>query len=148
MKQTHDIKLAESLSPITKKLDEFNKSTRKVGDIIKESNSKIDVKALPNSSKFSKSMREMLGSLMSSHNSLKITKDGGYTNIFGVLIQISGADTIEINRKIYELTPEVFKALSNPLYTVNTMKIDDDFFMLYNILKDVNCTVITDRPSK
>ena len=32
-KQTHDIKLAESLSPITKKL-EVNKSTKKLGDVI------------------------------------------------------------------------------------------------------------------
>ena len=29
LKQTHDIKLAESLSPITKKLEEVNKSTKK-----------------------------------------------------------------------------------------------------------------------
>ena len=36
VKQTHDIKLAESLSPITKRLDEVNKSTKKVGDILKE----------------------------------------------------------------------------------------------------------------
>ena len=50
LKQTHDVKLAESLSPITKKLDNLNKSTQEVGDIIKESNSKIDIKALPNSS--------------------------------------------------------------------------------------------------
>ena len=28
LKQTHDIKLAESLSPVTKRLDEFNKSTQ------------------------------------------------------------------------------------------------------------------------
>ena len=28
LKQTHDIKLAESLSPITKKLEKFNKSTK------------------------------------------------------------------------------------------------------------------------
>ena len=28
LKQTHDIKLAESLSPVTKKLDEVNKSTQ------------------------------------------------------------------------------------------------------------------------
>ena len=34
LKQTHDIKLAESLSPITKKLDE---SGNKLGDVIKES---------------------------------------------------------------------------------------------------------------
>ena len=56
LKQTHDIALAESLSPITKKLDEVNKSTQKslspinkkldtinestqkVGDIIRDSN--------------------------------------------------------------------------------------------------------------
>ena len=29
LNQTHDIKLAESLSPITKKLDEVDKSTKK-----------------------------------------------------------------------------------------------------------------------
>ena len=29
LKQTHDIKLAESLSPIIKKLEEVNKSTKK-----------------------------------------------------------------------------------------------------------------------
>ena len=34
IKQTHDIKLAESLSPITKKLDE---TTKKIGDVIEES---------------------------------------------------------------------------------------------------------------
>ena len=39
LKQTHDFKLAESLSPITKKI-EVNKSTKKLCDVIKESNSK------------------------------------------------------------------------------------------------------------
>ena len=39
LKQTHDIKLAESLSPITKKLDTRNKSTKNLGEDIKESNS-------------------------------------------------------------------------------------------------------------
>ena len=36
LKQTHRFKLAESWSPITKNLDE---STKKLGEIIKESNS-------------------------------------------------------------------------------------------------------------
>ena len=36
-KQTHDIKLAESLSPVTKKLDEVNKSTEEsLSPIIKK----------------------------------------------------------------------------------------------------------------
>ena len=147
LKQTQDIKLAENFSPITKKLDTINKSTKELGDAIAESNSKIDLKSLPNSSQFSKPMQEMLGSLMSSHNSLKITKDGGYINILGVPIKISGPYTIKIIENIYELTPEVYKALSNPLYTGKTMKNDDDFLMLYNILKDIKFTGIKDRPS-
>ena len=34
LKQTHDIKLAESLSPISKNLDEVKKSTQKLGEIV------------------------------------------------------------------------------------------------------------------
>ena len=37
LKQTHDIKLAESLSPITKKLDPVNESTKQLGEIVKKS---------------------------------------------------------------------------------------------------------------
>ena len=36
LKETHDIKLPESLSPITKRLDEVKETTQKVGDIIKK----------------------------------------------------------------------------------------------------------------
>ena len=39
LKQTHDIKLAESLSPITKKLEEDKQSTKNLGDVLKDSNS-------------------------------------------------------------------------------------------------------------
>ena len=38
-KETHDIKLAESLSPITKRLDEVKNYTKKICEVIKESNS-------------------------------------------------------------------------------------------------------------
>ena len=76
LKQTHDIKVAESLSPKTKKLTDFEESAQKLGDVIKDSNSnnennqemvpvKVDsiipegdnikpnVRVLPNSSIFS-----------------------------------------------------------------------------------------------
>ena len=39
LNQTHDIKIAESLSPITKKLDEANDSTKKLSEVKMESNS-------------------------------------------------------------------------------------------------------------
>ena len=38
LKQTHDIKLTESFSRIIKKLDELTKTTRKLGDVMKETN--------------------------------------------------------------------------------------------------------------
>ena len=42
LKQTNDIKLAESLSPITKKLEEVNQSSKNLGEVIKESNSETE----------------------------------------------------------------------------------------------------------
>ena len=76
LNETHDNKLAESLSPVTKNLDTINESTKNLGKVIKESTlENIYIKALPNSSNFSDSMREMIGSLMRSKSSLKITQD-------------------------------------------------------------------------
>ena len=149
IKQTHDIKLAESLSPITKKLKTIKESTKNLGKEIEESNSKFDIKALPKSSKFNNSMRQMLGSLMNSRNSLKITQDeSGRANILGVPIQISEADTIKINENIYERTPAVYKALTSPLYTGKTMKNENDILMMDNIIKDLGYTGIGERDSK
>ena len=45
-----DVKLAESLSPITKKLDTINESTEDLGEEVKDSTSNVDIKALSNSS--------------------------------------------------------------------------------------------------
>ena len=92
-------------------------------------------------------MRQMTGSLMNSKNSLNITQDKfNRATILGVSIQISEGDTRKIKENYYELTPEVYKALSDPLYTGNTMNNDNDFLMLYNILKDVIYTGNGDRP--
>ena len=149
LEKTHDIKLAESLSPITKKLDNINKSTKNLRDVIKESNSEKIIKALPNNSQFSDSMRQMIGSLMNSRNSLKITQDeSGKANILGVPIQISGADTIKINENIYELTPEIYNALSDTGYTGRNMRNESDILMMNNILMDLGYTGDDDRNSK
>ena len=37
LKQTHDIKLAGNLSPVTKNLDTINENTKKFGEIVKKS---------------------------------------------------------------------------------------------------------------
>ena len=149
LKQTHDVKLAENLSPITKKLDTINESTKEIGEVIKETNSKADIKALPNSSKFSNAMRQMIGSLMNSRNSLKITQDeSGRANTLRVPIQISEGDTKKINENVYELTPEIYKDLTYTTYTGNTMKDEHDILMMYNIIRDLKYDGLGDRDSK
>ena len=82
-KQTHDVKLAESLSPITKKLDDVKKSnkesllpisekldiiidsTQRVGEII-ESNSEITPSVL---------LKDTFESLVNTDSLLKLNKD-------------------------------------------------------------------------
>ena len=168
LKQTHDIKLAESLSPITKKLEEVNKSTKKVGDILKEINSEnennqeivpveieledeniqTNLRALPNSSMFSDQMTKTLGRLMSSASSLKITStSSGATNL-GFPVYTLGGDRIQIKNDIYDLTPEIYKALSYTGYTGENLKNENDILMLYDIINDLGYTGIGDIKSK
>ena len=149
LKQTHDNKLAESLSLITKKLDNINKSTKEISKVFKESDSNDKIKALPNNSKFSNAMRQMIGSLMNSRNSLTITQDeSGRANILCVPIQISEGDTIKIIEIVYELTPEIYKALTYTTYTGNTRKDENDISMMYNIIRDLGYNGTGDRDSK
>ena len=148
LKQTHDIKLAESLSPITKKLDEVNKSTqesitpinkkldtinesiRKVGNIIKESNSEIIPSIL---------LQDTFKSLKNTTNSLKLNKDESDNySILKSAIKPLGGDKILVNdRNIYEFSPEIHKALSNSTYTGKSMKDENDRKNLYNFLTDI-----------
>ena len=165
LKQTHDIKLAESLSPITK---ELKKSTKEIGEVIKKSNSEnennqeivpvevesedeniqTNLKALPNSSMFSDQMTKTLGRLMSSLNSLKITASSSGPKILGVPIYTLGGDRIQIKVNIYDLTPEIYKALSDTGYTGKDMKNENDILMMNNIINDLGYTGIGDKPSK
>ena len=168
LKQTHDVKLAESLSPITNKLDEVKKSTKKVGAILRESNSEnenfqeivpveiesedeniqTNLRALPNSSMFSDQMTKTLGRLMSSSNSLKIKSTPSGATILGVPIYALGGDRLQIKDNVYDLTPEIYKALSYTGYTGENLKNENDILMLYNIVRDIGHTGIGDIKSK
>ena len=168
MKQTHDDKLAESLSPITKKVEEVNNSSEKVGEVIKGANSEnekiqevvpveiesedeniqTNLRALPNSSLFSDQMTKSLGRLMSSANSLKIKSTPSGPKILRVPINTLRGDRIQIKDNIYDLTPEIYKALSYTGYTGKTMKNENDILMLNNIIRDLVYTGIGDYTSK
>ena len=168
LKDTHDIKLAESLSPITKKLDKINKSTKKIRKVITPSNSEgennqeivpveiesedeniqTNLRALPNSSMFSDQMKKTLGRLMSSANSLKIDTTPSGATILGVPIITLGGDKLRIQANDYDLTPEIYKALSFTGYDGKTMKNENDILMLKNNIKDLRYTGRGDYQSK
>ena len=166
LEKTHDVKLAESLSPITKQLKE---STKKITAVINPSNSEnennqeivpveiesesedediqTNLRALPNSSLFSDQMAKTLGRLMSSANSLRIKSSPRGAEILGVPIITLGGDRIQIDDNVYDLTPEIYKALSYTWYTGKNLKNVDEILMLYNIIRDIEYTGKEDRPS-
>ena len=161
LKQTHDVELAESLSPITKKLDEFNKSTResltpksekldtinestqKVGDIIKESNDENNKEIVTTPSTL---LKDTFESLSGTSTSLKLNKDKiDNLCILDTPIRSIGGDKIQVYDNIYEVTPQIHKALSNPSYTGKSMKNESVKKNLYNFLTDIGYNGLSDE---
>ena len=116
-----------------------------MGDTIKQSNSEnentqeivlieidnfqTNIKSLTNSSNYSKSMREMLGSLKSSRKPLKNTQDDfGQATVLGVPFQRSGG--------------------SRTSYTGKTMKDENIILMMNIIISDLSYTSIGGKSSK
>ena len=125
LKQTHDNKLAESLSPITKNLDQVNETTKKRREFIKESNSANETPQLAienNQNDISLLMKERLSSLTRASNSLRLKQDDlGIMSILGTLLQ-TGGKKFKINDDVFELSPELHKTLSSTSYTGKTMR--------------------------
>ena len=94
---------------------------------------------------FSDKMTKTLGRLMSSANSLKIKASPSGPTILGVPIYTLGGDRIQIKDNIYDLTPEIYKALSYTGYDGKTMKNENDILMLNNIIRDLGYTGIGDN---
>ena len=150
LEKTHNIKLAESLSPITKKLDEVNESTQdtlspisqkldtinettqKVGEIIEESNPEPIPIVL---------MQDTIESLKDDNSSVKLNEDeDGNMTILNTPIKILGGDKVRANDNIYEFNNEIHKALSKSTFTGKSMRNYDDRWTLYNFLKDIGYT--------
>ena len=85
---------------------------------------------------------------MSSLNSLKIIASPSGPTILGVPIYTLSGDRIQIKDNIYDLTPEIYKTLSDTGYTGKTMKNESDILMMNNIKNDLGYTGVGDRDSK
>ena len=117
-------------------------------DNSEDNNIKANLRALPNNSIFSELMSSTLERLMSSLNSLKIKPALSGATILGVPIYTLGGDKLRIRDNKYELTPEIYKALSFTGYTGKSMKNERDILMMSNNLNDLGYTGIGDRDSK
>ena len=171
LKQTHDKKLAEIQSPISKKSHEVNESTTKIGETIRESNSEKEsfqevspveivsedendniqykIRALPNSNKLSSNLLEFLGALMNSENTLELLQDNSIgASILRTPIYTLGGDRIRKNDNIYVLTPEIYKFLSSTSYNGKTLMDENDYLMMNNVECDINYTGVVDKSSK
>ena len=67
--------------------------------------------------------------------------------MFGIPIHTLGVGRIQINDNVYDLTPEIYKALSSTSNTGKTMKNENDNLMINNIISDLGYTGIGDRHS-
>ena len=161
LKQTHDVKTAESLSTITKKLDEvkkstqeslspittkldnINESTKQLCELVKESNSENNKEIAITPSIL---LQDTFEYLAEAPNSLKLNKDKeGKLSILGVSVKSLCGDKIQIYDNIYEFNPEIHKALSRSSYTGISKKNHNDQRFMYNFLLDVGYTGVGDE---
>ena len=151
LKKTHDTKLVESLSPITEKLDEVNKSTQKVGEIIKKSQPSQNIENILQSSpsqtsaientNISRSLLDTLAFMKESKNFFKLTEDDGKVYWNEVLISPLGDNRININNREYDITPDIQTYFTN---TKLATKFLDNFEKetVFDILQNVGFMII------
>ena len=121
LKQTYDVKLSESLSPISKKLDEVKESTQKLGDVIKEN--KTPQLAIENTHSALPIENEKIQPVVMYDTSLENTlynmkknwffkikeRDNGDIFRNGLPIEKKCGNKPKVNREIYDITPGIQK---------------------------------------
>ena len=110
LKQTHDDKLAESLSPITKKLDTINKSTKQLGEIVKKSeveDGNTQTPAIENITS-TQSLRDTLAHMKGSRNFFKLVeKADGQVFWNKIPIKALGENRISLKNQEYDIKPNI-----------------------------------------
>ena len=85
---------------------------------------------------------------MSSPNSLKTQPASSGATILGVPIYTPGGDKLRIRDNVYDLNPEIYKALSYTGYNGKTVENENDILMLNKIINDSGYTGDGDKTSK
>ena len=150
LEKTHDKKLAESLSPLTKRLDSIeNNKGEKIGDLIKKSesetpaiennqtilqNSESQTPAIDNITT-SQSLRDTLAYMKKSKNFFKLEQEGErvFWNKTPVIPQ--GENRVSIKGKEFDINPNIQNYFTKTYLTTKRMN-NKDKSTVYDILKN------------
>ena len=142
LKQTHDKKLAESLSPITKKLDEVKEITQELVDIIKKSkpdtpqiaNANTQAPAIENTTT-SQSLLDTLSFMKKSKNFFKLEEDGNKVVWIKNPIKPLVDNRISIKDQEYDTKPNIQAYFTDTKQTNKNMD-NEVKTTVYDILKN------------
>ena len=140
LKQTHDDKLAESLSPITKKVDTINESTKQLGEIVKKSKVEDGNTQTPAKENITgtQSLRDTLTHMKGSKNFFKLVEKADcqvFWNKF--LIKALGKNRISIKNQENDIKPNFQTYFINTNLTTKNMD-DAGKSTVYDILKKID----------
>ena len=153
LKLTHDKKIAESLSPITDKIDEVNKSinepTQELGDVIKKSQPAIEITprpAIENTPQPPNENNEGVIYDVEIENTLnKMTDNTGFFKTYhdpqrGWIInnhpiKMLRGNKVEINENKYHIPPGIRKVLVDQSYDTAKSMTDNDKLIFRDILR-------------
>ena len=139
LKQTHDDKLAESLSPLTKRLDLIeNKKGEKIGELIKKSESETpaiantQTPAIENTT-VSNSLRDTLSFMKKSKIFFKLEQIGNQVFWNKIPIKALGDNRIIIKKHEYDIKPNIQEYFTNTNQSTKNMD-NEDKKTIYDIL--------------
>ena len=134
LKQTHDIKIAESLSPITKKQDVINESTKQLGEQPEVEDGSTQTPAIENTN-ISRSLIDTLAHMKGNKNFFKLEeKDDGKVFWNKISIKALGENRITIKGQEYDIKPIIQIYFTNTNLTTKNMD-DEDKSTVYAILR-------------
>ena len=152
LEKTHDKKLAESLSPLTKRLDLIeNNKGEKIGDFIKKSKSESETPAIENNQTIlqnsesqtpaidntstTQSLRDTLAFMKRSKKFFKLEQEGNrvFWNKIPVIPQ--GENRVGIKGEEFDITPNIQNYFTNTKLTTKRMN-NEDKSTVYDILKN------------
>ena len=147
LKQTHDIKLAESPSPITNKLEDVKKSTQEVSEIIKKARPSQHIKTILQNSQSqtpaienitgTQPLRDTLAFMKQSNNFFKLEeRPNGRMYRNSVRNKPVRENTIDFIGREYDVTPSIQQYFRKTGSTTKSMN-NNEKETVYNILKDV-----------